>query len=189
MEVLKFIYRFELLLSRLHHVFTSSNHQPRRNISDWYKNHVTNALIRKIEEFCQEKSGWRLSEISNLVITMSKYQPLHAGISTFVRMPQKIINRHAVLNIENFDEYCFLWCVSINYDINSDLKTIHLLMIQSNTNLNMKNDDYDDYKPIYHFALINNLSALVRSSVTKSRKQHFFCDRCLNHFKIRESFE
>ncbi|XP_044578876.1 uncharacterized protein LOC123261350 [Cotesia glomerata] len=81
------------------------------DIADWYKNHVTNALIRKIEEFCQEKSGWRLSEISNLVVTMSKYQPLHAGISTWVRIPQKIINRHAVLNIENFDEYCFLWCV------------------------------------------------------------------------------
>ncbi|XP_053596734.1 uncharacterized protein LOC128668248 [Microplitis demolitor] len=42
---------------------------------------------------------------------MSRYVPLQAGASTFVRLPRDIQLKRAVLNIENHDEYCFLWCV------------------------------------------------------------------------------
>ncbi|XP_053596140.1 uncharacterized protein LOC128668016 [Microplitis demolitor] len=42
---------------------------------------------------------------------MSRYVPLQAGASTFVRLPKDIQMKRAVLNIENHDEYCFLWCV------------------------------------------------------------------------------
>ncbi|CAD6206494.1 GSCOCG00012693001-RA-CDS, partial [Cotesia congregata] len=84
---------------------------------------------------------------------------------------------------------CVIIPVYLSKSMNSNVKTIHLLIIQTNINLNMKSDDYDDYEPIYHFALINNLSALVTSSITQTEKKHFFCDRCLNHFKIRKSFE
>ncbi|XP_053598598.1 uncharacterized protein LOC128668826 [Microplitis demolitor] len=42
---------------------------------------------------------------------MSKYTPLQEGTSTFVRLPRDIQMKRAVLNIENFDEYCFLWSV------------------------------------------------------------------------------
>ncbi|XP_057335085.1 uncharacterized protein LOC130673889 [Microplitis mediator] len=42
---------------------------------------------------------------------MSRYVPLQAGASTFVRLPKDIQMKRAVLIIENHDEYCFLWCV------------------------------------------------------------------------------
>ncbi|XP_057324660.1 uncharacterized protein LOC130667186 [Microplitis mediator] len=240
---------------------TSREITPTTSLADWYANHVNENLLKKVEEFNQKDSGWRLLEIHSLVITMSRYTPLQAGASTFVRLPRDIHLKRAVLNIENHDEHCFLWCVvaatheahtghperttsyphyssvlkyagidfpitpkdilkfetlnnlSINvYGIESefngfgdekstiiplylsencksDVRKIHLLMVQANVNLNMSNEnDFKNYKPVYHFALIKNLSRLVKNQISKAHCKLYFCDRCLNHFKTETSF-
>ncbi|XP_053597497.1 uncharacterized protein LOC103578820 [Microplitis demolitor] len=38
--------------------------------------------------------------------------PLQAGYSTFIKLPKYIRDKKAVLNIENYDEYCFLWSIN-----------------------------------------------------------------------------
>ncbi|XP_044588766.1 uncharacterized protein LOC123267945 [Cotesia glomerata] len=232
---------------------------PSTSLQDWYTEHVHNKMLRKLEELETAGSGWALSEIKNLVITMSKYTPLQAGDSTYVKLPSDILKkRDAVLNIENHDNYCFLWSVvaalhpcgpekldfktssyphpssvlsytgiefpislkdipcfeklnnlSINvYGIESEFtksknkksiiipiylskfksekETIHLLMIEQYIS---QFDDLEKIKPRFHFALILDLSRLVRSQVTESHNKHFFCDRCLNHFKLEKSYE
>ncbi|XP_053592969.1 uncharacterized protein LOC128667335 [Microplitis demolitor] len=234
---------------------------PATSLAEWYTDFVYEKMLNKVEEFNQKDSGWSLTEITNLVVTMSKYTPLQGGTSTFVRLPRDIQMKRAVLNIENFDEYCFLWSVvaaihlpntghpertsayphysavleytgikfpmtlkqipqferlndlTINvYGIESHFtkktseksiiiplylskycklnrKTVHLLMLQANVNLNMTSNEYKNYEPIYHFALIKDLSRLVKSQISASKSKLFFCDRCLNRFKLEKSFE
>ncbi|XP_074107212.1 uncharacterized protein LOC141532658 [Cotesia typhae] len=43
---------------------------------------------------------------------MSRFAPTQVGNSTFVRLPRDIIRKNAVTNIQNNDEFCFLWCVN-----------------------------------------------------------------------------
>ncbi|CAD6217594.1 GSCOCG00011376001-RA-CDS, partial [Cotesia congregata] len=67
--------------------------------------------MKKIEDFNENQSGWGLTEILNLSINISRYAPLQAGLSTFVRLPRDIQKKKAVVNIMNEDHYCFLWSV------------------------------------------------------------------------------
>ncbi|XP_074108432.1 uncharacterized protein LOC141533439 [Cotesia typhae] len=80
-------------------------------LDEWYMDNVYHKLLKKVEEFNQKDSGWSLVEINNLVVTMSTFLPLQAGESTYMQLPKDIQYKRAVLNIKNFDEYCFLWCI------------------------------------------------------------------------------
>ena len=65
-----------------------------------------------IEEFEQEKSGWSLIEIINLLVNIIKYAPFQVGFSTYINLPKYIQNKRAVVNIVNNDPYCFLWAIT-----------------------------------------------------------------------------
>ncbi|XP_057332054.1 uncharacterized protein LOC130671928 [Microplitis mediator] len=88
------------------------------DLHSWFTDNVYEVLLRKIDDFNQKDSGWSLIEVMNLVVNISRYAPLEVGmakvrgISTYVRLPQDIQEKKAVLNIENFDAYCFLWAVT-----------------------------------------------------------------------------
>ncbi|CAD6210601.1 GSCOCG00010918001-RA-CDS [Cotesia congregata] len=69
----------------------------------------------------------------------------------------------------------------------SEKETIHLLMVE--WYISQFDDDLEKIKPRFHFALILDLSRLVRSQVTESHNKHFICNRCLNHFKLEKSYE
>lgn len=85
---------------------------PSTNLEEWYTEYVKDPLLQQIEDFEGKESGWTLSEISNLLVNMNKYVPLRGGLSTFVPLPEDIQKKHAVVNIVNNDEYCFLWSVT-----------------------------------------------------------------------------
>ncbi|XP_053592998.1 uncharacterized protein LOC128667355 [Microplitis demolitor] len=171
---------------------------PATSLSEWYTDFVYEKMLNKVEEFNQKDSGWSLTEITNLVVTMSKYTPLQGGTSTFVRLPRDIQMKRAVLNIENFDEYCFLWSV---------VAAIHL----PNTGHPERTSAYPHYSAVLEYTDIKfpmtleqipqferlndltinvyDLSRLVKSQISASKSKLFFCDRCLNNFKLEKSFE
>ncbi|XP_044578974.1 uncharacterized protein LOC123261446 [Cotesia glomerata] len=80
-------------------------------LHEWFQDNVTDQLLKKIEDFNENQSGWSLTEILNLSINISRYAPLQAGLSTFVLLPRDIQKKKAVVNIMNEDHYCFLWSV------------------------------------------------------------------------------
>lgn len=41
----------------------------------------------------------------------------------------------------------------------------------------------------FHYCLINDLSRLVKSQLTKHRKKIFICERCLNYFHIKSNLK
>lgn len=66
-------------------------------------------LLKKIEEFQERDSGWSFLHNSHLEININKYQPLRG--SKFLDLPKFIKSKKACLNIQNNDDYCFLWCI------------------------------------------------------------------------------
>ncbi|XP_044578946.1 uncharacterized protein LOC123261418 [Cotesia glomerata] len=87
---------------------------------------------------------------------MSRYTPSQVGNSTFVRLPKDIFDKHAVVNIQNKDEFCFL---CIDTSVKDEI---------------MK---------------IKNLSRLTSKQISKDHSKLYFCDRCLNHFKLEKCFK
>ncbi|CAD6213044.1 GSCOCG00011085001-RA-CDS, partial [Cotesia congregata] len=190
------------------------------------------------------------------MVTMSRFAPTQVGNSTFVRLPKDIVKKkRAVTNIQNDDEFCFLWCVNatlhppvlvpadpssyrhfsvrLNYEgiqfpiklndipkfekmnylsinvygidsefmgkksekstiiplylsnFESKIPTIHLLMIKKSVNYT---NNLDNIESVYHFAWIHNLSGLITSQISLGRHKLYFCDRCLNHFKLEKCY-
>nr|CAH7715697.1 unnamed protein product [Callosobruchus chinensis] len=222
---------------------------------------LKNNILNKLEEFQEQDSGWSLYEIIQLKINFNSYMPINVGISTYIEMPKFIKNTKSVINIQNTDQYCFLWCIVaalnpcvrnsnktsyyphfsriLKYDgipfpislkdipklekmnnlsINvftlekkevvpvflsqsEFLTTVNLLMLPVSSfyypNDNSDDDDGDiqmelskniqNFKAFYHFALIKDLSRLLRRQTTDLNHKRFYCDRCLNRFYSQES--
>ena len=63
--------------------------------------------IQKIQE--AEGSGWVFVEIENLTLHTSIWDPINAG--SYIDLPKELKNRKAIINMQNEDDKCFLWCV------------------------------------------------------------------------------
>jgi len=66
-------------------------------------------LVSKIDTFETEGSGWILDRLVKLDCSVYHLDPLRA--SSYHRLPQWIIKKHAVRNIKNEDQECFKWAV------------------------------------------------------------------------------
>lgn len=234
------------------------------NIKQFYLSHIKENVLTKLEEFQERDSGWALYEILQLKVNINCYNPINVGLSTYVDMPPFIKNTKAVLNIQNSDEYCFLWSVVaalhpcnetrknpnrvssyphfssvLKYDNitfpmklkdigkfeklnnlsinvftiekktvvpvclseNNFLVEINLLMLPVDTD-HVDDDGSDDDVEIttatlctdevnsmrlFHFALIKDMSRLLRKQLGGSSDKKHFCSRCLNYFKRQET--
>ena len=78
------------------------------------------------QEFQREGSGWAIDEVLYLKLMMAKYVPL--------KLPPKVKNSKAVINIQNDDDKCFLWYVlAYLYEANHNKE----LNTTNNMNLNL----------------------------------------------------
>ncbi|XP_034944400.1 uncharacterized protein [Chelonus insularis] len=125
-------------------------------------------------------------EIIHLQVNINRYDPLAAGESTWIALPQFIQNKKAVLNIKNNDQCCFLWAV-----------TAALFPAENNIN---STSSYPDFRTIFKyqgincptslhdiptFELDNNLSINVYGLNNKDK----IVPLCLCHFKFQQSFD
>ena len=53
---------------------------------------------------------WVLHQLLKLDLHAYEYDPLRA--STYIPLPKELQDKHAVVNIQNNDDKCFIWCVS-----------------------------------------------------------------------------
>lgn len=70
---------------------------------------VIETFKQKLAEFEHCESGWSLVSVSRLELNINKYCPMRSG--TFIELPTIIKNTKSCLNIQNKDEYCFLWSI------------------------------------------------------------------------------
>jgi len=65
--------------------------------------------MTSFEEFQGRGSGWSLDAVQNLELKLAAYQPFAS--SSYVPLPKVLAAKKAVLNIQNEDEQCLVWCV------------------------------------------------------------------------------
>lgn len=63
----------------------------------------------KLAEFEHCESGWSFQCISHLEININKYSPMRGG--TFIDLPKSIKVTKSCINVQNMDNYCFLWSI------------------------------------------------------------------------------
>ena len=63
--------------------------------------------IQKVEN--AHGSGWVFVEVENLTLHTSIWDPLKA--SSYIKLPKELKNKKAIINMQNEDNKCFMWCV------------------------------------------------------------------------------
>jgi hypothetical protein len=74
-------------------------------------------------EFQRQGSNWTIDKVVNLTIHMARYRPLKG--SSYILLPIKLRSKHAIINIKNKDNKCFMWSVlAALYPVQRDGKRI-----------------------------------------------------------------
>ena len=66
-------------------------------------------IYRRSQEFQAEGSGWALERVILLTLHTVAYQPLMGN--SYIKLPDYIMKKKAVLNIKNQDDKCILWSI------------------------------------------------------------------------------
>ena len=72
-------------------------------------NHMIEDMLEKIDNFQMSGSGWYFKELKRLEIHVVEYKPMKG--SSYIPLPNFIMRKKAIINMENKDDKCFLWCV------------------------------------------------------------------------------
>ena len=98
-------------------------------------------IIEKMATFQSMGSRWRLHSIIQLELHTVKYNPLRG--ETWIELPKELANKKAIINMQNKDNKCFLWCVlrALNPKDNHPERVNKELMAKENT-LNMEGIEY-----------------------------------------------
>ena len=70
---------------------------------------VIRIILEKINTYQMNGSGWYFKEVIHLEIHTVDYYPMRG--SSYIPLPDWIMRKKAIINIQNTDEKCFLWCV------------------------------------------------------------------------------
>ena len=66
-------------------------------------------LNSQMDRFTNLGSGWNLVALKNFVMHIAQYRPLVGN--SFIPTPDSLINKHAIVNVNNNDNECFKWAV------------------------------------------------------------------------------
>ena len=66
-------------------------------------------ILERIINFQDEGTGWYYKEVISLEIHVVDYKPMKG--SSYIPLPNFIMRKKAILNMENKDDKCFLWCL------------------------------------------------------------------------------
>lgn len=100
-------------------------------IHEWYVENIVEYVLKMIEEFEIGGSGWTLSSIVELFVKCNKYDGFRG--SSYVKLPDYIQNKTAIINIQNRDEQCFNWAVlSALHQANSNAQRVSNYVLYEN---------------------------------------------------------
>lgn len=80
------------------------------NMADWFKTRVIDKVLKRVEEFELNGSGWQFLSIIELEVGTNLYDVIRG--SSYIELPKFLKDKKAIINVENVnDEYCFKWTV------------------------------------------------------------------------------
>ena len=85
---------------------------------------IFETFTSKIETFSIQGSGWVLHKLLNLQLHVAEYQPLRGSVFSF-RLPSEVFDKKAVVNIQNRDMRCFIYCVTAALYSDPDDDNLH----------------------------------------------------------------
>ena len=102
---------------------------------------MTERILEKMATFQSKGSGWRLHSIIKLELHTTRYNPLRG--ETWIPLPKELANKKAIINMQNKDNKCFIWCVlrALNPKDNHPERVDKELKLKENT-LNMDGIKY-----------------------------------------------
>ena len=71
--------------------------------------HVKTSVLAAIENFNSRGSNWQFDHVIKLIIRSAAYRPLQG--SSYIKTPKELEGKRGVVNVQNTDEYCFLYSV------------------------------------------------------------------------------
>ena len=70
---------------------------------------IHDKLMQKIDDEQLEGSGFQFQEIEEVILEVYNVRDIQA--SSYIELPGKYKDSKSIINIENNDQYCFLWCI------------------------------------------------------------------------------
>ena len=67
-------------------------------------------IINLFIEYQREGSNWTLDKVISVNIHMATYRPMK-GNSSFLPLSAKLACKKAIINVQNYDDKCFMWAV------------------------------------------------------------------------------
>lgn len=78
-------------------------------LKEWYELNIKSTILKQIEVFEQNGSGWTLDSIKELEIGCNKCNEFRG--SSFIQLPEEIQKKKAIVNVKNKDDLCFKWAL------------------------------------------------------------------------------
>ena len=76
-------------------------------------------ILYKTDNWINQGSGWIAESIERFYLNVSSYSPLFG--STYIELPDELKNsRKGLINIQNNDNICFLWCHVRHLNLNDE---------------------------------------------------------------------
>ena len=70
---------------------------------------MTERILENIATFLATKSDVRFHIVIKLELHTVSYKPLRG--KTWIPLPKELVNKNAIINMQNKDSKCFLWCL------------------------------------------------------------------------------
>lgn len=70
--------------------------------------HIVDKILGKLSELQEKSSGYALQRILSLAVYVNKFD----GATSYIKLPQKIEQKKACINVKNEDDACFAWSVA-----------------------------------------------------------------------------
>ena len=81
-------------------------------------------ILKKFEEWVSEGSGWVMKRINSITLKIARYHPIKG--KSYIKTPEKIVNKHAIINIQNEDEKCFLYSyIASKYPVENNKQSVY----------------------------------------------------------------
>ncbi|XP_055316114.1 uncharacterized protein LOC129575903 [Sitodiplosis mosellana] len=78
-------------------------------LSSFYTANVVDFVQQKIDDMQLLGSGFRLAEITELNVQVSRYDPF--GGSSYIKLPKHLEKKKAIINVQNKDNQCFKYAI------------------------------------------------------------------------------
>ena len=131
---------------------------------------ITEKALEKMATCQNSGNGWRLYNIISLELHTVGYTPLRG--ETYIALPKELANKNAIINMQNKDNKCFLWCVlrALNPCEKNPQRVDKELKLKENT-LNMDGIEYPvSLKDIDKFGKQNPTISITVFSYNENNK-------------------